>query len=158
MKRHFFFPTVGSSEHERNKGSRRNSDDDFKNKYPFNLFSFISCRLKTLMKQFFKLKWFIFSRRREKKNIFVFHPTSRKPVRCGWDWLCFWGQSERQIEGNKIFISSCSTRRVNDEMKISTWKTLILKRKTGEFRYAVTKNKFRVLKCFEFEVFCRWNF
>jgi hypothetical protein len=42
------------------KGSRRKSDDDFKNKYPFNLFSFISCRLKTLMKQFFKLKWFIF--------------------------------------------------------------------------------------------------
>lgn len=42
-----------------NDEEREKSDEDFKNKYPFNLFSFISCRLKTLMKQFFKLKWFI---------------------------------------------------------------------------------------------------
>jgi hypothetical protein len=92
------------------KGSRRKSDDDFKNKYPFNLFSFISCRLKTLMKQFFKLKWFIFRGNDFRLSSYVAQ-VSRDAVEIGF---VFRGQSERQIGRNKFFICSYSTRRVND--------------------------------------------
>jgi hypothetical protein len=57
----------------------KQSDEDFKNKYPFNLFSFISCLLKTLMKQFFKLKWFIFF---FEKSLFILRR------RCGEAGFC----------------------------------------------------------------------
>ena len=75
--------------------------------------------LKDINETVFQIKMVYFFEKK-KKITFVFHPTSRKPVKCGRDCLCFWGQSERQIGGNKIFISSHSTRRVNNVMKIMT--------------------------------------
>lgn len=71
------------------------------------------------MKQFFKLKWFIF---RKKKIIFRLSSYVAQAMRCGRDALFslifFGGKSERQIGRNKFFICSYSTHHVNDVEKI----------------------------------------
>lgn len=74
---------------------QRKSDEDFKNKYPFNLFSFISCRLKTLMKQFLKLKCFIL-----RKMIFLSYLAdllAHSETHSRATWLCLGCDAEAEV-------------------------------------------------------------
>lgn len=88
-------------QHSADERQREKSDEDFKNKYPFNLCSFISCRLKTLMKQFFKLKWFIF------KRWFSSHFSAYLRLRWASRASSFVStRNERQIGSSKFFISA----------------------------------------------------